>query len=67
MEKSFEVMVNSDDLIALGFKPYQSKKMIRECKEYLAKIEGIDFYYNRQVRIVPARTIEKLFSIKVEG
>lgn len=66
MKNSFEVMVNSDDLIALGFKPYQSKRMIRDCKNYLAQVEGIDLYYNRQVRVVPARIIEKLFNIKVE-
>ncbi len=65
MKKSFEVMVSSKDLIEIGFKPYQAKQIIRDCKEYLAKIEGIDLYYNRQVSVVPARVVEKLFKIKI--
>ncbi|EIQ7148835.1 DUF3173 family protein [Enterococcus faecalis] len=59
-------MVRSEDLIELGFKPYQAKQMIKECKEHLSKIEGISLYYNRQVNVVPARIIEKLFDIQIE-
>ncbi|NTP76692.1 DUF3173 family protein [Enterococcus faecium] len=66
MSKTFEIMINDKDLIELGFRPYQAKQIIKECKEYLVKIEGIDFYYNRQVRIVPARIVEKLFNIQLE-
>lgn len=65
MEKGFEVMVNASDLIELGFRPYQAKQMVKECKEHLAKVEGIDLYYNRQINIVPARTLEKLFGIQI--
>lgn len=64
MEKSFEMMVSCKDLTELGFKPYQAKQIIRESKEYLAQVEGIAFYYNRQVSVVPARVIEKLFNIQ---
>lgn len=65
MEKSFEVMVSAKELITMGFKPYQAKQMIRKCKDYLVTSEGIEFYRNRQVRIVPARIIEKLFNIQI--
>lgn len=65
MKTKFEIMVSSNDLIDLGFKPFQAKQMIRECKEHLVTVEGIDFYDNRQVNIVPARIIEKLFSIQI--
>lgn len=65
MEKRFEIMVSAKELVELGFKPYQAKQMIRKCKEYLAKNEGVDFYRNRQVRVVPARIIEKLFNIQI--
>lgn len=67
MRNNFEIMVSSEELIELGFKPYQAKQIIRECKDYLTQVEGIDFYYNRQVGIVPARVIEKLFNIQVSG
>jgi hypothetical protein len=67
MQSCFEAMVNCKELVELGFKPYQAKQIIRECKEYLAQVEGIDFYYNRQVSIVPARVVEKLFDIQVSG
>lgn len=65
MERSFEVMVNASDLIELGFRPYQAKQMIKDCKEYLTKVEGIDLYYNRQINIVPARTLKKLFGLQI--
>lgn len=65
MKVCFEAMVSSKELIETGFKPYQAKQIIRECKEYLSEIEGISLYYNRQVNIVPARVIEKLFNIQV--
>ncbi|MDU5337091.1 DUF3173 family protein [Enterococcus sp.] len=65
MKTKFEIMVSSNDLIDLGFKPFQAKQMIRESKEHLVTVEGIDFYDNRQVNIVPARIIEKLFSIQI--
>lgn len=65
MKKKFEIMIDSSDLVDLGFKPFQAKQIIRECKDYLVTIEGIDFYDNRQVKIVPARIVEKLFSIQI--
>lgn len=66
MSKCFETMVSCKDLIELGFKPYQAKQIIKECKEHLANVEGIYFYYNRQINIVPARIVEKLFNIQLE-
>ncbi|MBO6438781.1 DUF3173 domain-containing protein [Enterococcus faecalis] len=65
MSICFETMIGCKDLIDLGFKPYQAKQIMKQCKEYLVKVEGIDFYYNRQVDIVPARIIEKLFNIQM--
>lgn len=65
MSEKFDTMISSNDLIKLGFKPYQAKKIIRECKEHLSKVEGIDFYDNRQVAIVPARIVNQLFHINV--
>ncbi|EGO7946515.1 DUF3173 domain-containing protein [Enterococcus faecalis] len=58
-------MISSDDLVNLGFKPYQAKKIIKESKEHLANIDGIELYYNRQIKIVPARIVEQLFGIQV--
>lgn len=65
IENSYDTMVNCKRLIELGFKPRQASKIIRESKEYLVKVEGIDFYSGRQVSVVPARVIQKLFYIKV--
>lgn len=65
MNNSFEVMVSANHLVDLGFKPYQAKQIIKECKEYLALIEGFTFFYNRQVSIVPARIVEKLYGIQI--
>ncbi|EAC4616598.1 DUF3173 family protein [Listeria monocytogenes] len=65
MTKKFEVMVSRMDLILIGFKSYQASTMIREAKEHLSTIEGISFYSNRQVGVVPARIIEKLFGIQI--
>lgn len=67
MQSCFETMVSCKELVELGFKPYQAKQILRKCKEYLAQVEGIDFYYNRQVSVVPARVVEKLFNIQVLG
>ncbi|HFD1634319.1 TPA: DUF3173 family protein [Enterococcus faecium] len=65
MEKEFDIMVSRKDLINMGFKSNQAYQMIREAKNFLVKIEGVDFYNNRQVSVVPARTIEKLFHLKI--
>ncbi|EHP2905298.1 TPA: DUF3173 family protein [Listeria monocytogenes] len=48
----------------MGVKPYQVKRFSREGKEYLTQVKGIAFYYNRQVSVVPARVIEKIFNIQ---
>lgn len=40
MRNNFEIMVSSEELIELGFKPYQAKQIIRECKDYLTQVEG---------------------------
>ncbi|EAC2531352.1 DUF3173 domain-containing protein [Listeria monocytogenes] len=64
MEKCFDTMASCKDLIELGVKPYQVKRFSRECKEYITQVKGIAFYYNRQVSVVPARVIEKLFNIQ---
>lgn len=65
MTKDFEVMISRLDLIHIGFKPNQASVMIREAKEHLSTVEGISFYSNRQVGVVPARIIEKLFDIQI--
>ncbi|CAD5900489.1 DUF3173 family protein [Listeria innocua] len=65
MTKDFEVMISRLDLIHIGFKPHQASVMIREAKEHLSTVEGISFYSNRQVGVVPARIIEKLFDIQI--
>ncbi|HAP2864199.1 TPA: DUF3173 domain-containing protein [Enterococcus faecalis] len=65
MNKDFEVMVSRSDLIQIGFKPHQASVMIREAKKHLSIVEGISFYSNRQVGVVPARIIEKLFDIQI--
>lgn len=65
MRNEFDLMVNKKDLINMGFKPNQAGQIIKESKEYLVKIEGVNFYSNRQVSVVPARIIEKLYHIQV--
>lgn len=59
-------MVNRSDLIQMGFKSNQARQMLKESKEYLTKIEGLSFYSNRQVSVVPARIIEKLYHIQLK-
>ncbi len=58
MQSCFETMVSCKELVELGFKPYQAKQILRKCKEYLAQVEGIDFYYNRQVSVVCSRSYQ---------
>lgn len=65
MEKQFEVMVSRSDLEKMGFKKNQALMMVRECKDYLVEIEGINFFANRQIGVVPARMIEKLYHIQL--
>lgn len=65
MKKEFDVMVSRNDLIEIGFKPTQASNMLKESKDYLVKVEGVSFYDNRQINVVPARIIEKLFHIQI--
>lgn len=58
-------MVSRHDLEKMGFKRNQAQTMVRECKDYLVRIEGIDLFNNRQICVVPARTIEKLYHIQL--
>jgi hypothetical protein len=67
METKCDFMVNRAILIEMGFKPSQAARMIKESKAYLARIEGIDFYNNRQVGVVPSRVIEHLFTFKLRN
>uniref|UniRef100_UPI00403F676F DUF3173 family protein n=1 Tax=Candidatus Enterococcus willemsii TaxID=1857215 RepID=UPI00403F676F len=65
MEKEFDIMVSRKDLINMGFRPNQAYQMLKEAKEFLVMVEGVDFYNNRQISVVPARVIEKLFHLKI--
>ncbi|MET1995946.1 DUF3173 family protein [Enterococcus faecium] len=65
MEKDFDIMVSRKDLINMGFRPNQAYRMLKEAKEFLVMVEGVDFYNNRQINVVPARVIEKLFHLKI--
>lgn len=65
LEKAYDVMIDRSRLIELGFKPSQASKIIRDSKEYLANVEGINFYAGRQVAVVPARVVQKLFYIEI--
>lgn len=65
MERQFEIMVCRSDLEKIGFKKNQSLEIMKECKKYLIEIEGINFYANRQVCVVPARILERLFDIQL--
>lgn len=58
-------MISKSDLIDMGFKPNQASKMLKEAKEFLVIVEGVDFYNNRQVNVVPSRIIERIFHIKI--
>lgn len=58
-------MVSRKDLINMGFRPNQAYRMLKEAKEFLVMVEGVDFYNNRQINVVPARVIEKLFHLKI--
>ncbi|OQO89255.1 hypothetical protein BH739_01245 [Enterococcus casseliflavus] len=58
-------MISKSDLISMGFKPNQASKMVKEAKEYLVNVKGIELYDNRQLSVVPARTIEEIFHLKV--
>lgn len=65
MEVEFDIMISKSDLIDMGFKPNQASKMLKEAKEFLVIVEGVDFYNNRQVNVVPSRIIERIFHIKI--
>ncbi|MCU7721532.1 DUF3173 domain-containing protein [Enterococcus faecium] len=43
VEKTYDVMIDRNRLIELGFKPSQASKMIRDSKEYLANVEELVF------------------------
>lgn len=61
----FDIMISKSDLVSMGFKTNQAAQMLREAKEYLVSVEGVNLYDNRQINVVPARIIEKLFRLKV--
>jgi|GEM_PF-2209446 len=61
----FEQMVCRADLVEVGFRPNQANFMVREAKKYLYNVEGVEFYGNPQVKVVPGRIIEKLFHVQL--
>lgn len=65
MINEFDIMITKSDLISMGFKNNQATQMLREAKQYLVNVEGIYLYNNRQISVVPARIIEKLFHLKI--
>ncbi|WP_087663150.1 DUF3173 family protein [Enterococcus cecorum] len=66
MEEKFDEMISKKDLIKIGFKPHQATMIIAKAKKFLVYNEGIEFYNNRQVSIVPARVIKQLFHINIK-
>lgn len=57
--------VAKEDVVKLGFKPYQSERVIREAKILLVQ-RGYLFYKGSKVRRVPKNIAEEMLNVKFE-
>ena len=65
-----KLLINYEDLVALGFKTNQARTIIRNAKKLMAK-KGYPFYNGKRVGSVPAYAVSEItglsFSDKTEG
>lgn len=54
--------VTKDDLIELGFKPYQAKTIIREAKHFMVE-QGYGYYNNKRLGCVPSFAVDSVVGI----
>ncbi|MCA5014047.1 MULTISPECIES: DUF3173 family protein [unclassified Enterococcus] len=59
------ITVAKEDVVKLGFKPYQSERIIREAKALLVE-RGCLFYQGSKVRRVPKNIVEEMLNAKFE-
>jgi len=52
------------DLIELGFKEYQARRVIQKAKQALVK-QGFDFYTGTKVGRVPTWMVEKIIGFEL--
>ncbi|WP_311773955.1 DUF3173 domain-containing protein [Listeria booriae] len=57
--------VSKDDLIELGFRPYQAKPIIREAKHYMVA-QGYPYYNNKRLGCVPSYAVDNIVGLLPE-
>lgn len=58
-------MIDKEDLIEYGFKPYQAITIIRRTKYELVQ-EGYSFYQNKRLGKVPVDAVEKVIGTSLK-
>lgn len=57
--------ISKDDLMEIGFLPYQSREIIRQAKFYMVK-QGYLYYENKRLGIVPSHAVESIIGVSFE-
>lgn len=58
------MMVNYKSLMELGFKEHTARSVIREAKIKLVNDDGLIFYNNHRLGLVPTQKVEEILGIK---
>lgn len=58
--------INANDLIDLGYKPYQAKNLVRQAKQIMVN-DGHPYYNNKRLAVVPRRTVEQILGFSLDG
>lgn len=54
--------MNYQDVIDLGYKPYEARRIIRLAKDYMVQ-SGFPLYNNKRMGVVPIKAITKITGV----
>lgn len=57
-------LINFDDLVTLGYRPYQARRIIRIAKANLVNA-GYGLYNNKRLGLVPVEAVEKITGLSL--
>lgn len=57
-------LIQYSDLVKLGYKPYQARRIIRLAKDYLVE-HGYAWYNNKRLGLVPVGAVEKIIGFSL--
>ena len=58
------VTICKDDLIAIGYKPYQAISLIRQAKAIMVK-KGYPYYNNKRLGRIPREVVEEILGVSL--